>query len=305
VLSRALIADGHSVTILSRRSPVSSSAAAWLQWTTDYAASELARPIDWADVVINLAGRNVNCRYHAANRVEILNSRVRSTRAIGQAIAEASNPPKVWLQASTATLYSHRYDAANDDLTGVLGGDEPNAPDTWRFSIEVAKAWEAAANEFATPKTRKVLLRSAMTMSPDQGGVFDVLLQLVRRGLGGRQGDGKQFVSWIHDRDFVRAIYWLIEHDLEGPVNVCSPNPLPNAEFMKVLRETAGVSLGLPAAAWMLEIGAIAMKTETELLLKSRRVVPARLPQSGFRFEFPEWPSAAADLFARHRAGEQ
>jgi uncharacterized protein (TIGR01777 family) len=232
-----------------------------------------------------------------------MDSRVRSTRAIGQAIATAIQPPRVWLQAGTATIYAHRFDAANDEATGILGGDEPNAPDTWRFSIDVAKAWEAAANEAVVPQTRKVLLRSALTLSPDRDGVFDVLLKLVRRGLGGAAGDGRQYVSWIHDQDFVRAVYWLIDHpELEGPVNVASPNPVPNAEFMSGLREALPMGFGLPAKKWMLEVGAFLMRTETELILKSRRVVPKRLLDSGFTFRYPTWPQAASDLCRRWKA---
>src|SRR5260221_2788478 len=139
-----------------------------------------------------------------------MDSRVNWTRVVGEAIARAANPPKVWLQASTATIYAHRYDAPNDDVTGIIGGSEPDVPDTWNFSISVAKAWEQTANEANTPETRKVLMRSAITLSPDRGGPFDVLLGLVRKGLGGTDGDGKQYVSWIHDVDFVRAVNWLI-----------------------------------------------------------------------------------------------
>jgi NAD dependent epimerase/dehydratase family enzyme len=147
-----------------------------------------------------------------------------------------------------------------------------------------------------------VALRSAMTMSPDRGGVFDVLLGLVRRGLGGRAGDGRQYVSWIHDQDFIRAIYWLLDHrELEDPVNLAAPNPVPNASFMRVLREAWGIPLGLPATGWMLELGAFFLRTETELILKSRRVVPGRLVASGFTFQFPTWPEAARDLCRRWR----
>jgi uncharacterized protein (TIGR01777 family) len=208
----------------------------------------------------------------------------------------------VWLQASTATIYAHRFDAPNDEVHGILGGGEPNAPDTWRFSIDVAKAWEQVANEAVTPHTRKVLMRSAMTMSPERGGIFDTLLALVRRGLGGMSGDGRQYVSWVHERDFVRAVYWLIERDeFSGPVNLSSPNPLPNAEFMRELRQAWGARIGLPATNWMLEIGAVLLLTETELILKSRRVVPRRLLESGFTFDFPTWPEAAGDLCRRWR----
>jgi uncharacterized protein (TIGR01777 family) len=208
----------------------------------------------------------------------------------------------VWLQASTATIYAHRYDAPNDESTGVLGGSEPDAPDAWRFSIDVATSWERELNESATPYTRKVLMRSAMTMSPDCGGVFDTLRTLVTCGLGGSAGDGRQYVSWIHYQDFVRAVYWLIERDeLEGPVNIAAPNPIPNSEFMRALRAAAGISLGLPATPLMLELGAILLGTETELVLKSRRVIPGILTQSKFNFQFPTWAEAARDLCNRRR----
>lgn len=265
-----------------------------------------AAEIDRADVLINLAGKSVNCRYGAANRREILASRVDSTRALGAAIHASRNPPPIWLQASTATIYSHRFDAPNDEDSGILGGSEAGAPDTWRFSIDVARAWEAAAAEVPTPRTRRVLLRSAMTMSPDRGSVFDAFYGLVRRGMGGSQGDGRQFVSWIHEQDFARAVQWLIEHDeLSGPVNLAAPTPLTNADFMRALRDAAGVRIGLPAPRWMLEVGARLVGTETELLLKSRRVVPGRLLANGFSFRFPDWPSAARDLVQRWRAARK
>jgi uncharacterized protein len=266
---------------------------------------EWAQIVDGSDVVINLAGRNVNCRYTPTNKASILESRLRSTRVIGEAISSSKHPPRVWLQASTATIYSHRYDAPNDEASGVIGGSEPNVPRSWKFSIDVARAWELELLKADIPQTRKVALRSAMTMSPGAGGIFDTLLQLVRRGLGGRAGDGRQFVSWIHYEDFVRAIEWLINRDdVEGAVNICAPNPMPNADFMRVLREAWGVSVGLPSSAWMLKVGAALMRTETELILKSRRVVPARLLQSGFLFHYPLWPDAARDLCNQARRDE-
>ena len=294
VLARALHRDGHEVVVLSRRPDI----RPWRVATWDGAALGTWRhEIDGCDVVINLAGRSVNCRYTAGNRQEILESRVASTRVVGQAIATAARPPRVWLQASTATIYAHRYDAPNDEHAGVLGGDEPSAPDSWRFSIAVARAWERAFGDAVADGTRKVALRSAMTLSPDPGGVFDTLLGLARHGLGGSAGDGRQFMSWIHYHDFIAAVQWLIDRDdIEGVVNVAAPNPLPNAAFMQGLREACGVRRGLPATKWMLEIGAVFMRTETELILKSRRVVPARLLESGFQFEYPDWQDAARDL---------
>jgi len=300
ILARAFQQVGHEVVILSRRP----TKAAWrvMEWDAQTQGDWTAE-IEGADVVINLAGHNVNCRYNAENRRLIKESRVKSTRVVGEAIARASRAPRVWLQASTATIYAHRYDAPNDEDTGILGGSEPSATDAWRFSIDVATSWECAFNESVTPNTRKVLLRSAMTMSPDRGGVFDTLLTLVRRGLGGRAGDGRQYVSWIHDQDFVRAVNWLIEHDeLEGVFNLAAPNPATNSEFMRALRSAWGISFGLPSTKLMLEVGAFFLRTETELILKSRRVIPGRLMRSNFIFRFPIWTEAAQNLCGRRRA---
>ena len=300
ILARAFVRDGHEVVILSRRVDQGLPGCRVVDWDAETLGPWTAE-IDGADAVINLAGRSVNCRYGLANRRIITASRVKSTVAVGEAIARAANPPRVWLQASTATIYAHRYDAPNDEASGILGGDEENVPDTWRFSISVARAWEQALNEAVVPRTRKVLLRSAITLSPDRAGVFDVLLGLVRHGLGGTNGDGRQFVSWVHEADFVRAVYWLIEHDVAGPVNVAAPHPVTNAEFMRGLRRAWGAWFGLPAARWMLEIGAFFLRTETELILKSRRVIPGRLAEAGFVFEHPDWPEAARDLCRQWR----
>src|SRR4051794_9190415 len=237
LLARAFLAEGHDVAVLARRpAPGAAPVVAWDGETL----GPWAAGLDGADVVINLAGRSVNCRYTPANRAAMINSRVRSTRVVGAAIAQAARPPAVWIQASTATIYAHTFGPAHDEH-GTIGGQEPGVPDTWRFSIEVATAWERALDAASTPRTRKIALRSAMTMSPDRGGVFDTLLALVRRGLGGTSGDGRQYVSWVHHEDFTRAIDWLIAHeDVAGPVNVSAPEPLPNAAFMRVLREAWG-----------------------------------------------------------------
>jgi uncharacterized protein (TIGR01777 family) len=300
LLARRFHRDGHEVLILSRKpQPAPWRVVAWDAKTIGPWTAELEN----ADAVINLAGQSVNCRYHATNRRRILASRIDSTRVLGEAIAGARHPPRVWLQAGTATIYAHRFDAANDEETGVLGGAEANAPSTWTFSIGSAIGWERAVNEAYVPHTRKVILRSAMTMSPDHGGVFDVLLRLVRFGLGGRTGDGRQFVSWIHEEDFIGVVYRLIENDaLSGPVNVAAPNPLPNDEFMRTLREEWGKKWGMPAMHWMLEIGAFFLRTETELILKSRRVVPRRLLDAGFDFQFPSWREACRELCQRWRS---
>lgn len=299
IFARAFHSRGDEVIVLSRRPEQAPwRVVVWDGETLDAWSSEF----EGADAIINLAGQSVNCRYTEKNRREIVDSRVKSTNAVGEAIAKAAKPPRVWLQASTATVYAHRYDAPNDETTGIIGGSEPHAPDTWRFSIDVVKAWERVTNESPTPLTRKVLMRTAIVMSPDRGGPFDMLLRLVRFGLGGQAGNGKQFVSWIHDQDLVRTVIWLVENqEFEGPVNLAAPNPLPNSEFMRLLREAWGAPFGLPASKWMLELGAFALRSETELILKSRRVVPTRLLQSGFVFEFPTWREAAKDLCERAR----
>jgi uncharacterized protein len=300
ILARAFAADKHEVLVLSRR-PVRAPwrVVAWDGRTLGAWTSEL----EGADVVINLAGRSVNCRYTPANRRAILQSRVDSARVVGQALGRCVRPPRVWLQASTATIYAHRFDAPNDEATGVIGGNEPDAPANWRFSIEVATIWEAASRESVPAATRLVLLRSAMVMSPDRGGIFATLLRLTRLGLGGAVAGGRQYVSWIHDVDFIRVMYWLIEHaELDGAVNVCAPNPLPYRELMRSIRLASGVPIGLPATRWMLAIGTWLLRTEAELVLKSRRVVPGRLVDSGFRFEYPDWHSAAGELVRRRGA---
>ncbi|MFE0380289.1 TIGR01777 family oxidoreductase [Streptomyces inhibens] len=299
ILRRALTAAGHEVVVLTRR-PVHDGDVRWDGRTL----GPWADALDGSDVVINLAGRSVSCRYTAANLQAMMDSRVDSTQVVGEAIAAAGRPPRVWLQMSTATLYAHRFDAPNDEATGVLGGTEPGVPDYWAYSVEIATSWERAQEQAETPHTRKIALRSAMVMSPDRGGVFDVLLWLARLGLGGPVAGGAQYVSWIHDGDFVRAVEFLIgRDDLTGPVNLAAPAPLPQRAFMRALRTARGVPVGLPATKWMAELGAFALRSDTELLLKSRRVVPGRLLEAGFAFDHPQWPEAADDLVRRVRGG--
>lgn len=299
LLARSFFRQGHTVSVLTRGAPqVPWRTIAWDGETLGPWAGE----IDGSDVLINLAGRSVNCRYTSRNRRSILESRVRSTQLLHRAVALAQAPPPVWFNASTATIYRHALDRPMDEVTGELGGNEPGAPDTWNFSIDVARAWEQAFFSIPTPRTRKVALRSAMTFSPDPGGVFDVFLGLVRHGLGGTNLPGTQFVSWIHEIDFLRAVDFLISHPtLDGPVNLASPHPLPNRDFLRVLRQAAGVGFGLPTTRLTLEMGAFLLRTESELVLKSRRVIPTRLLETGFHFTYPCWEEAARDLVERWR----
>ena len=303
MLSRYFHAQGHQVVVLARKSvPAPWRVIAWDGKNLGAWTSEL----EDSDVVINLAGRNVNCRYTTENQKSIMNSRTEMTHLLGRAIGLLVHPPRLWLNSSTATIYRHAYDRPMDERTGEIGGSEPDAPPKWKFSIDVAKSWEATFFDAVTPNTRKIALRSAMVMSPDRGGVFDLLLHLVRFGLGGAAGSGKQFISWIHDVDFVSALEFLIAHEeFEGSVNISSPNPLPNREFMTSLRQAWGAQIGLPAATWMLEMGSIFLRTETELVLKSRRVVPGRLLEAGLQFQFPDWPVAAQNLVVRWRSAKK
>jgi uncharacterized protein (TIGR01777 family) len=304
VLARHFHDQGHQVTVLSR-SALHSENAPWrvVEWN-GRDLGPWTQEVDGADVVINLAGRSVNCRYTEANRREIMNSRVDATRVVGRAVAEAAQPPALWINASTATIYRHALDRPMDEASGELAGDEPGMPAAWKFSIDVATSWEQEFFAAMTPQTRKVALRSAMIMSPVRGGIFATLLRLVRLALGGRAASGRQFVSWIHERDFVRTIELLItREDLAGCINACSPNPVPYSDFMAALRRAWGAPMGLPAQKWMLELGAFFLRTETELVLKSRRVIPGRLLAAGLEFTFPEWPEAAADLVERWRTG--
>jgi uncharacterized protein (TIGR01777 family) len=302
VLSRALVERGDEVVVLTRREATPEPGVRHVRWD-GRAAGPWTAEIDGSDVVLNLAGRSVNCRYTRANLREMWNSRVDSARVVGGAIERAARPPRVWLQMSTATIYAHRYDAPNDETTGVLGGDEPGVPAYWAYSVDLARAWEREQEVANTPRTRKVALRTAMVMSPEPGGAFAMLLRLTRLGLGGPVAGGAQYLSWIHEDDLVRAIDFLVARDdLSGPVNLAAPEPLPYRDFLRALRAAAGVPLGLPATKWMAEIGALALRTDTELLLKSRLVVPGQLLEAGFVFGHPLWQAAAQDLVRRTRS---
>ena len=300
VLRRALAARGDEVVVVSRRPEALEPGIRHVVWD-GRTPGAWADEVDGADAVVNLAGRSVSCRYTDANLRQMMDSRVDSTRAVGEAISRASDPPRVWLQMSTATIYadarSRGDDRPHDEVGGVIGGEEPDVPLYWEYSVRIARRWERAQAEAATPATRRVALRTAMVMTPDRGGIFDYLSWMARLGLGGPVAGGRQHVSWIHGEDFVRAVQFLLERDdLEGPVNLAAPGPVPQGELMRSLRHAWGGRPGLPATRLMAEVGALVLRTDTELLLKSRRVVPARLLEAGFTFTHPRWRSAAIDL---------
>jgi len=299
VLARWFEHQGHEVTIIGR-----SVADPALRWDarTD---GPWMDAFDGADAVINLTGRTVNCRYHWANLNEMMRSRIDSTEAVGRAIAAASDPPGVWLQASTATIYAHNLGEPFGEHDGVIGGREPDVPAYWSYSVHIARAWELALGAARTPHTRRVALRTGFMMSPDPGGIFDVLMWMVRRGIGGPFYGGEQYVSWLYDEDLFRIVRFLLERDdLEGPVNLTAPEPLTNRSFMGVLRRAAGVPVGLPVLPGMAELGARFLSTDVELMRKSRRVVPQRLEEAGYRFVMRDWATAAPRLVQRWRDGE-
>jgi uncharacterized protein (TIGR01777 family) len=290
-LARTLAARGDDVYVLTRSPQNRTDGVKDIAWDAK-TLGDWAALIEGADVVLNLTGKSVDCRYTQKNRRLIIASRVDSTRVVGEAIGRCKNPPRVWLNASSATLYQHDP-AQPADESGPTGATA-EAKD--EFSIEVIRQWERALDEARTPGTRKVALRITLVFGLESG-VFPVLRRLARFGLGGKMGSGRQFVSWIHEEDFCRAVEWIIERDdLGGPINLAAPNPLTNTEMMRLVRKQCGAPFGLPATEWMLEIGAFFLRTETELIIKSRRVVPGKLLTSGFQFHFPKLEDALRNL---------
>jgi uncharacterized protein len=292
-LARHFNALGWDVVVLTRKPSTTNPPAREVAWDGE-TLGQWTRELDGATALVNLAGRSVDCRYTRANRRIIMDSRVKPTRILGEAISGSETPPRVWLNASSATIYRHTLDAPWDE-TGKDFAPTPAVHD--EFSLEVIHAWERAFNAAITPRTRKVALRTTMVLGHAGNSVFPVLCRLARLGLGGRMGSGKQFVSWLHQEDFCRAVEWLITHEeVSGPVNLAAPNPLPNAEMIRLFRELVGAPIGLPSTEWMLEIGAFFLRTETELILKSRRVLPGKLLAGGFQFHFPTMHAALQNL---------
>lgn len=284
-LARYFRERGYRVVVLGRGAASGPDYVRWDGRTLGPWAAEL----EGAEALLNLAGRSVDCRYTEANRREIIASRTESTRVLGAAVAACAVPPRVWLNSSTATIYADTAGAqpANTEAAGRIGEG---------FSVEVAQAWEAAFAACPAPATRKVALRTAIVLGAD-GGAFPVMARLARWGLGSAQGDGRQWMSWLHVADFCRAVEFLLnEPTAAGPFNLCAPQPITNHDFMALLCQQLRPPLRLPQPRWLLEIGAFALRTETELILKSRKVYPQRLLELGFQFEFPACDSAMRDL---------
>lgn len=242
-----------------------------------------------ADVLINLAGKSVDCRYNEENKKLIYTSRIDSTKILNIAVSQCANPPKHWLNSSTSTIYRHSIDKKMGEYTGEIGND---------FSMNIAKAWEKEFFSHLTPKTRKVALRTSIVLGKN-GGAFIPLKSLTKMGFGGKQGSGNQFVSWIHEKDFACAVEFIINnHTIENVINIVSPQPIKNKEFMKTIRKVLKVPIGIPVNETMLKIGSKIIKTEAELVLKSRNVIPKRLTELGFVFKYYPLEKAISEIIS-------
>jgi uncharacterized protein (TIGR01777 family) len=268
---------GDDLLIISRRPGT-------IRWT-DFQG--ILSALEGAELVINLAGKSVDCRYNAKNKEKILTSRTLTTKILGQAMELCKNPPVLWINASTATIYRHAEDRPMTEDQGEIGKG---------FSIDVATQWEKTFFSFHLERTRQVALRMAIVLGKN-GGVIKPFLNLVRFGLGGMQGNGKQMFSWIHIADVFNIILFVLEHkELSGVYNCSAPNPVTNKILMRTLREKTNTKFGLPSPAWLLRMGAVMIKTETELVLKSRWVVPEKLMKAGYTFIYPSLDGALENI---------
>ena len=260
----------------------------YLKWDGK-TTGEWVKEMNEADLVINLAGKSVNCRYNEKNKNEIFDSRTDAVKAIGEAINKCDRPPSLWINASSATIYRHAMDRSQDEYTGEFHDD---------FSVQVCKRWEKTFYDQQTPQTRKVALRMAITLGP--GGILIPYFNLLKFGLGGKQASGKQMYSWVHIEDTCRMIEWIYDHkEMSGTYNSSSPNPVTNEEFMRIFRKVTGHVIGLPAYKWVLQIGAPLIGTELELVLKSRWVLPTRILETGFQFKHPLLEEALFDIISK------
>lgn len=273
------------IVILTRGNATTKDNVKYIHWDAK-TLTGWEQELNGADVLINLAGKSVDCRYTEKNKSEIMASRIDSTAVLNKAVLQCTNPPGHWLNSSTATIYRHSTDKQMDEATGEIGFD---------FSMNVARAWERAFYQTETPGTMKTAMRTSIVLGKD-GGAYIPLKRLVKLGMGGRQGSGNQFVSWIHELDFARGVEYIIDHEMVGEVNVVSPTPVRNAEFMQTLRESVGTSFGIPTPEPLLRLGAKLIGTEPELVLKSRNVIPRRLLESGFKFTYGELEPALKTL---------
>ena len=281
-LESQLTKDHHEVFILTRNPKHRND----LYWDGE-TIGDWITALNGADVLINLAGKSVDCRYTKKNKAALFSSRLLSTAILGEAIEQVNIPPKLWINSSTATIYEHSLRNPNDEQNGVIGSG---------FSVEVAKAWEKIFFDCKTKHTRQVALRTAIVLG-DKGGALVPMKRLTQWGGGGKMGNGNQMVSWVHQEDVYSAILFIVANtDVQGVVNVSAPNPVTNTVFMKALQKAVGVNFGLPHFKILLEIGALLIRTETELILKSRFVLPTRLTKLGFTFKYNRVEDALASL---------
>ena len=290
VLCNYFAERGNEVIAVTRRATVYNEKIINLLWDGKSQSSNWNNDLEGTHIVINLAGKSVNCRYNDKNKKEIFDSRTFSTEAIGLAIRNCKNPPGLWINSASATIYRHAEDRPMDEITGEIGTG---------FSVEVCKKWEKTFFGTQTPDTRKVALRMAIVLG-DQDGVFVRLKRLAQFGLGGRQGSGKQMFSWIHDEDICRIVEFIYDNkDLAGVYNASSPNPVTNDQIMSSIRKGMGISFGLPSPKWLLSIGALVIGTELELIFKSRWVVPKKLLDAGFTFNHPTIELAIGNILKK------
>lgn len=245
--------------------------------------------LEQCDVLINLNGKSVDCRYSEKNKALIYSTRLESTAILGTAIQQAKNPPRLWINSASATIYRHSLDKAMDEYSGEIGTG---------FSVDVCQKWEQVFNSFLLPSTRKVVIRTSIVLGKKAGAVRP-LKTLAKLGLGGQQGPGNQYFSWLHEDDFVSIVEFLTKTTaMHGVYNLAAPNPVPNRQVMKAIRNAVGISFGIPMPTWLLKFGAVLIRTEPELVLKSRRVVPKKLLEAGYKFKFETVESALTDLLS-------
>ncbi|WP_443945459.1 TIGR01777 family oxidoreductase [Pedobacter sp. AW1-32] len=287
VLSQHFGQYANEVVILSRKEKEQTGNIKTILWDGKN-LGDWAAELEHSDLLVNLCGKNVNCRYTKKNQQEIVDSRIVPTKLLGSAVQTLKNPPKLWINVTSSTIYRHAEDRPQTEKNGEIGHG---------FSIDVCKAWEASFFEQQTPATRKIALRMAIVLGRSDGA-FPRLLNLAKFGLGGPQGDGKQYVSWVHEQDVALSVEWLLNHNIDGVVNCAAPNAVKNRDLMACIRKSYGAPFGLPSPAWLLEIGARLIGTETELILKSRWVEPENLINSGFKFQYAKIDEAVHDIIS-------
>lgn len=286
-LGRLLIPyfHGRDIAVLTRSPYKVSAGVRFVPWDGK-TLGEWKSELEHASVVINLAGRSIDCRFTKANRREILASRVQSTLALGEAIAQCQHPPRLWINAGGTSIFGHSREKQG----------EADRPSGIGFLADVSREWEAAFERSIAPATRKVLLRISGVLLRE-GGMLEPLIRFSKLAFGNRIGDGEQYLSWIHEIDFVRIIEWIIVNEnISGTVHACSPNPVNNQHFMQVIGEALGGRHLLPIPKWLAVLGAWLIGTNAALILDGNKVVSKRLSDAGFEFVFPELEQAIWDI---------